>query len=174
MSCPLPAQNRDRQGADSAPAQNRDRQGAESTYLITFVCYGSWLPGRPGAVARNRNQFGSRWSEPNPAEEIRAKNRMKQKPYLLDALRRQSVLTSLLAPELDLACRTCPNEPRSRGCCRARQSGARNECTKGLRQQRIESNGDGRTQSPQVGPPWQHSLSVDQQYDSCGYSVRVV
>jgi hypothetical protein len=30
------------------PVQNRDRQGAAeaTTYLITFVCYGAWLPGQ--------------------------------------------------------------------------------------------------------------------------------
>ncbi len=79
----------------SSPARNPDRQGADPAYLITFVCYGSWLPGKPGAVDRNTNQFGSRWPEPNTSKEIRARDRMKRKPYRLDAKRRQIVSIAL-------------------------------------------------------------------------------
>ena len=78
------------------PARNRDRQGASfSTYLITFVCYGSWLPGQPGAIDRSQNGYGSRLPEPDSEERDQARSRMKQEPYLLDAIRREVVLTSL-------------------------------------------------------------------------------
>lgn len=81
---------------DLTPARNRDRQGAKrATYFITFVCYGTWLPGQAGAVARNQNQFGARISEEDPARERRAKTRMRQPPYFLDAERRQIVLRTL-------------------------------------------------------------------------------
>ena len=46
------------------PDQNRDREGAEVGYLLTWVCYASWLPGQAGAVSRSRNQYGSRNSKP--------------------------------------------------------------------------------------------------------------
>jgi hypothetical protein len=59
--------------------QNRDHKGAAATYLITWVCYGAWLPGQRGAVPRTRNH---------------SRNRMTQDPYLLDAVRRQVVLNS--------------------------------------------------------------------------------
>jgi REP element-mobilizing transposase RayT len=78
------------------PARNRDREGAlASAYLITFVCYGSWLPGQSGAVDRDHNLFGGRWNEADVAKETRAKSRMKQNTYLLDANRREIVLTTL-------------------------------------------------------------------------------
>jgi REP element-mobilizing transposase RayT len=66
-----------------------------STYLITFVCYGSWLPGQPGAVPRGQNVFGTRLPEANANRERLARNRMRQQPYLLDAIRRKIVLRSL-------------------------------------------------------------------------------
>ena len=76
--------------------QNRDRKGAaQSTYLITFVCYGTWLPGQPGAVDNVHNQFGSRLPEANPDAESKARERMVQPPYLLDAPRRQIVLEAI-------------------------------------------------------------------------------
>jgi REP element-mobilizing transposase RayT len=78
------------------PAQNRDRQeAAAATYLITFVCYGSWLPGRIGAVPRTQNAFGAPLPEADAAKERRARNGMSQEPYVLDAIRQQVVLRSL-------------------------------------------------------------------------------
>ena len=79
-----------------APLQNRDREGAApSTYLITFACYGTWLPGQAGAVDRRNNLFGSALPEPNPAREARAKRHMLQPPYFLDEIRREVVLNSI-------------------------------------------------------------------------------
>ena len=66
--------------------QNRDRQEAvPATYLITWACYGSWLPGPPGAIPRTQNQFGTRLPTPDSGKELRARMRMTQPPYLLDA-----------------------------------------------------------------------------------------
>ena len=80
----------------SPAAQNCDREGATfSAYLITFVCYGSWLPGQPGAIDRKQNVFGSRLPQPDSKAQARAASRMKQEPYLLDAIRREVVLRSL-------------------------------------------------------------------------------
>jgi REP element-mobilizing transposase RayT len=78
------------------PAQNRDRQGAyPAAYLITFVCYGTWLPGQSGAVDRSHNLFGGRTPEPNPATEAEASGRMRQPPFWLDADRRQVVVEAI-------------------------------------------------------------------------------
>src|SRR5712691_3106921 len=78
---------------------NRDREGAEgaaTTYLITWACYGAWLPGQHGSVPRTQNRFGGPLPEANPHKEGHSGNRMTQDPYLLDAVRRQVVLQSLL------------------------------------------------------------------------------
>lgn len=78
------------------PPRNRDREGAgASTYLITFASYGSWLPGQTGAISRKQNMFGARLEEADVNKERRAKNQMKQQPYLLDDIRREIVLKSL-------------------------------------------------------------------------------
>jgi REP element-mobilizing transposase RayT len=79
-----------------SPTQNRDRQGAvASAYLITFVCYGTWLHGRNGAVDRNHNQFGGRYAEADAARESRSRDRMRQDVYSLDSRRRSIVLNAL-------------------------------------------------------------------------------
>jgi REP element-mobilizing transposase RayT len=75
--------------------QNRDRQEATTTYLITWVCYGAWLPGQCGAVPRTQNRFGAPLPEPNTSREEQSRNRMRQNRYLLDSVRRQVVLKSL-------------------------------------------------------------------------------
>ena len=78
------------------PARNGDLQGAPgSTYLITFVCYGAWLPGQAGAVDRGHNRFGSRLRDPNPVTQAKARDRMRQPPYRLDANHRQIVLGAI-------------------------------------------------------------------------------
>ncbi len=79
----------------AAAERNRDRQGASTNYLITWVCYGTWLPGQNGAVPRMQNRFGAPLPEPNTSGERQSRNRMTQQPYLLDAVRRQVVLKSL-------------------------------------------------------------------------------
>jgi REP element-mobilizing transposase RayT len=78
-----------------APQLNRDREEAATTYLITWVCYGAWLPGQIGAVPRNQNRFGGRFPEPNSAKELQSRCQMAQEPYLLDSVRRQMVLKTM-------------------------------------------------------------------------------
>jgi REP element-mobilizing transposase RayT len=76
--------------------KNRDREGAnDGVYLITFVCYGARLPGQSGTINRDQNLFGAPIPEENPVKEVEAKHKMKQKPYLLDAVRREVLLNSL-------------------------------------------------------------------------------
>jgi REP element-mobilizing transposase RayT len=75
--------------------RNRDREGAEHTYLITWVCYGSWLPGQEGAVHRTMNRFGAPAGQENEIKERHSVARMAQDQYSLDQLRREVVLDSL-------------------------------------------------------------------------------
>ena len=77
------------------PVQNRDREGAALTYLITWACYGAWLPGQAGAVPRTHNRFGAPLPESDARTEQQARKRMTHQPYSLDAIRRQVVLKSL-------------------------------------------------------------------------------
>src|SRR5450759_3334482 len=69
------------------PLQNRDRKGAASaTYLITFVCYGSWLRGQAGAapgVSGSGRAFGS---QGEVGERIRRQPGRKLAAILLAAL----------------------------------------------------------------------------------------
>jgi REP element-mobilizing transposase RayT len=82
------------------PLLNRDREGATTTYLITWVCYGAWLPGQSGAITRAQNRFGMRLPEPDAGKEQKSRNRMIEEPYLLDLARRRVVLKTL--PEVCL------------------------------------------------------------------------
>ena len=78
---------------DASPAPNRDRQGAaSSTYLITFVCYGTWLPGNAGSVDRQHNAVGSPFAATNRSRVNHAEALMKEHPYVLDDARRRTVL----------------------------------------------------------------------------------
>jgi REP element-mobilizing transposase RayT len=65
-------------------------------YLITWVCYGAWLPGQCGIVPRTRNRFGAPLPQPDARKEEQSRSRMRQDHYLLDSVRRQVVLKSLL------------------------------------------------------------------------------
>ncbi len=64
-------------------------------FLITFACYGSWLPGVPGAVSRRQNQFGSPLTESGDPRDFKSGGFAAQEPYLLDASRRCAVLESV-------------------------------------------------------------------------------
>jgi REP element-mobilizing transposase RayT len=70
-------------------------QDLPATYLVTFVCYGAWLPGQSGVVPRTQNRFGAPLPEADASKEQLARNGMSQEPYVLDATRRQLVLRSL-------------------------------------------------------------------------------
>lgn len=74
--------------------QNRDQQGA-ATYLLTWVCYGTWVPGQGGAIPRTRNQYGSPLHEADAQQEYRSRNRMTEEQYTLDSVSRQIVLKSI-------------------------------------------------------------------------------
>src|SRR5947209_5000337 len=85
-------------GTPTIHPQNRDREEAERearTYLITWACYGAWLPGQDGSVPRTQNRFGSRLPESNTNKVRHSGNRMTQDPYLLDVVHRRVVLNSL-------------------------------------------------------------------------------
>jgi REP element-mobilizing transposase RayT len=71
------------------------RQGAANTYLITWVCYGAWLPGQSGAVPRSQNRYRGPLPEPDMSKEQESRSRMTQPPYLMDAPRRRIVLKSV-------------------------------------------------------------------------------
>ena len=67
------------------------------TYLITFTCYGSRLHGHEsGSVDRAHNTFGSPLVEPNPKLIAAEERLMDQAPYIMDGIRRDVVLASLL------------------------------------------------------------------------------
>jgi len=68
---------------------------ATATYLITWVCYGTWLPGESGAVPRKLNQFGAPLPESDQNREQQSRDRMRQQPYQLDTIRREIVLNTL-------------------------------------------------------------------------------
>jgi len=74
--------------APSAP--NRERQRA--AYLITFVCYGSWLHGREGSVDREHNMPGSPRLAEDLTRQAMKRRLMAQPPYILDERRRAAVL----------------------------------------------------------------------------------
>lgn len=63
-------------------------------YLITFVCYGSHIPGQEGTVDRRQNCFGAP-SEAADADLLkRSGDLMREHPYRMDARRRAIVLQS--------------------------------------------------------------------------------
>ncbi len=127
--------------------QNRDREGAAATYLITFVCYGAWLPGQTGAVPRTQNAFGAPLPEADTRKEQRARNRMSQEPYLLDAnapaLGTEKLAGGLFVPRVDLACSSRSDQSCApRGNSRL-QTRACSECLESLQQPRLESASPG-------------------------------
>ncbi|MEX2261154.1 MAG: hypothetical protein WD696_04345 [Bryobacteraceae bacterium] len=62
------------------------------TYLITFACYGAWLPGEEGAVDRNHNIPGRPLPAADAGRVQAVEKLMKQEPYLLDEAHRNAVL----------------------------------------------------------------------------------
>ena len=75
------------------PAPNRERQRA--AYLITFVCYGSWLHGREGAVDRQHNVAGTPVLQEDASRLARMRRLLTQARYQLDQPRRTAVLRGL-------------------------------------------------------------------------------
>lgn len=77
----------------TTPAPNRERQRA--VYLITFVCYGSWLHGREGSVDREHNMVGSPTLAEDPRRVVFEKKLMTQDSYSLDQHRRAVTLKGI-------------------------------------------------------------------------------
>jgi hypothetical protein len=51
-------------------------------YLITFTCYGSYIPGQQGAIDRDHNVPGSRLPAPRPKLRQHVDASLKQAPYV--------------------------------------------------------------------------------------------
>src|SRR5258708_508301 len=65
-------------------------------YFITFTCYGSHLHGEgPGSLDRKHNAVGARHLAPDAARHTASELRMRDRPYVLDAQRRETVLQSI-------------------------------------------------------------------------------
>lgn len=66
------------------------------TYLLTFACYGSHLPGaRDGIVNRHQSRRTDPFVEISPQLEQAASTAMTHPPYILDLARAQTVLKAL-------------------------------------------------------------------------------
>ena len=75
--------------------QRPDRQPDPCTWLITFVCYGTWLHGETGAIDRNQNVPGTRFLAPDEVRYQESERRMTQPAYTLDDIRRPLVLAGI-------------------------------------------------------------------------------
>jgi REP element-mobilizing transposase RayT len=61
-------------------------------YLITFRCYGTWLPGdERGSIDRAHNQYKSPYREPNQSLQKSGFSQLKSTPGILDAQTREAV-----------------------------------------------------------------------------------
>lgn len=66
-------------------------------YFITFTTYGTWLHGRAeGSVDRGHNVPGTPFLPSNTNQESDRRKRMRQPEYVLDEVRRQVVLRTIL------------------------------------------------------------------------------
>src|SRR6266852_6908515 len=66
-----------------------------AAYLITFTCYGSYLPGQQGAIDRDHNVPGSRLPSPRPKLRQHVDAALKQAPYEMDQDQRAIVLKAI-------------------------------------------------------------------------------
>lgn len=66
-------------------------------YLITIRTYGTWLPGdERGSIDRNHSVYRGPRVTPNPILEQQARAKLKSKPFVLDAARRQAVEDAII------------------------------------------------------------------------------
>src|SRR4051812_40473177 len=66
-------------------------------YFITFTTYGVWLHGRDiGSVDKQHNDVNMPWLAAHADREHRARQNLREPPYLLDTRRRQIVLDTIL------------------------------------------------------------------------------
>ena len=70
-------------------------EASTGTYLITFVCYGTRLPGQAGAVDRQHNLYKGPYPKQSEVRETFAKELARQVPYTLDDARRRLVLEAI-------------------------------------------------------------------------------
>ena len=94
----FPSPNRDRKGAGPSYCENFPPQPHfhNVTYLITFCCYGQWLPGEAGVVDLRHNRVGGpAMPESKPLAEF-MRGSLKQEPYSMDQRRRSVVLSAIV------------------------------------------------------------------------------
>jgi REP element-mobilizing transposase RayT len=66
-----------------------------AAYLITFTCYGSYIPGQQGAIDRDHNVPGSRLPGPRPKLRQHVDASLKQESYEMDQGQRAIVLKAI-------------------------------------------------------------------------------
>ena len=66
-----------------------------STYLITFACYGTHLPGTPGTADRHHHLYEGPYPKESSSRETGAKRLMKHPPYALDEAKRKVVFEAI-------------------------------------------------------------------------------
>ncbi len=64
-------------------------------YLITFTCYGSYIPGQQGTIDRDHNVPGNRLPDPRPKLRQHLDASLKQTPYEMDEGQRAIVLQAI-------------------------------------------------------------------------------
>lgn len=82
----------DRKGGGSAEIFRCSLALHGLTYLITFSCYGSHVPGDEHTTSRKNHQIGAPREQPNPALAKWSRNAMTHPAFDLDSSRRQIVL----------------------------------------------------------------------------------
>jgi REP element-mobilizing transposase RayT len=66
-----------------------------AAYLITFTCYGAYIPGQQGAIDREHNVPGSRLPDLRPKLRQHVDASLKQAPYEMDYGQRATVLKAI-------------------------------------------------------------------------------
>jgi REP element-mobilizing transposase RayT len=66
------------------------------TYLITWCCYGSHIPGEEGIVSKRNNHFGTRVAAPSIFFAHASRAAMTDEPFELDHAQRQIVLKAIV------------------------------------------------------------------------------
>ena len=68
------------------------------TYLLTFACYGTYIPGaRKDVVSRKRNQIGDPYVMLNPGLASNCTGAMREPPYILDKPCGEAVLEAMIS-----------------------------------------------------------------------------
>ena len=68
-----------------------------AVYLITFSCYGRYLPGMDGTVDSHHRQFGQPYNEANRALLAYSERNLKETPYSMDEAVRGLVQDAIIA-----------------------------------------------------------------------------